>query len=113
MEDYIEMIFRTQKKEIKATELAKLLNIKTSSVSKMTGKLKDAGLVNSEKYGLITLTEKGNELGNYLLKRHNILLKFFNNINNEDNSYLVEQIEHFFSPELIFKIESFCKEIDL
>lgn len=109
MEDYIEMIFRTQKEEIRATELAVLLNIKTSSVSKMIVKLKEQNLINYEKYGLIKLTDKGKNLGTYLLKRHNILLNLFNKINKQDNSYLVEQIEHFFSPELIFNIEEFLK----
>lgn len=109
MEDYIEMIFRTQKEEIRTTELATLLNIKTSSVSKMIAKLKEQDLINYEKYSLIKLTDKGKNLGAYLLKRHNVLLNLFNKINNKDSSYLVEQIEHFFSPELIFNIEEFLK----
>ncbi|WP_250278519.1 metal-dependent transcriptional regulator [[Clostridium] colinum] len=77
MEDYIEMIYRTNKEYVKITELASLLNIKASSVSKMIEKLKVLNLVEKEKYGLIYLTKEGKELGCYLLKRHNILCNFF------------------------------------
>ncbi len=107
MEDYVEMIYRVNKKNIKITELASLLNIKASSVSKMIEKLKELNLVEKEKYGEINLTQNGKDLGNYLLKRHNLLYKFFNKINNKDNLYLVEQIEHFFDKETIDNIESF------
>lgn len=110
MEDYIEMIYRTKKEEISTKEIADLLNIKSSSVSKMILKLNELDLVFSKKYGLIKLTDKGKELGKYLLERHNILLKFFNKINGKDNSYLVEQIEHFFNKDLIFNIEKFLKD---
>lgn len=109
MEDYIEMIYRTKKENLSITELADLLNIKVSSVSKMIIKLKKLDLVFYEKYGEIKLTKNGKVLGEYLLKRHNILLKFFNKINMKDNSYLVEQIEHFFQKDLI---EDISKIID-
>ena len=113
MEDYIEMIYRTNKENIKITELASLLNIKASSVSKMIEKLKDLNLVEKEKYGLIYLTKQGKDLGNYLLKRHNILCKFFNIINKQDNLYLVEQIEHFFDKNTINNIENFLKNMEV
>ena len=112
MEDYIEMIYRTNKENIKITELAKLLNIKSSSVSKMIEKLKDLNLVEKEKYGEINLTYDGKNLGRYLLKRHNILCKFFNKINNKNNLYLVEQIEYFFDKETIESIEKFLKRME-
>ena len=113
MEDYIEMIYRTNKENIKITELASLLNIKASSVSKMIEKLKDLNLVEKEKYGLIYLTKQGKDLGSYLLKRHNILCKFFNIINKQDNLYLVEQIEHFFDKNTINNIENFLKNMEV
>ena len=113
MEDYIEMIYRTNKENIKITELTSLLNIKASSVSKMIEKLKDLNLVEKEKYGLIYLTKQGKDLGCYLLKRHNILCKFFNIINKKDNLYLVEQIEHFFDKNTINNIENFLKNMEV
>lgn len=113
MEDYIEMLYRTNEKNIKITHLANLLHIKASSVSKMIEKLKEQNLVQKEKYGQINLTKKGEELGEYLLKRHNLLCSFFNKINNKDNLYLVEQIEHFFDKETIESIEKFLKNMEV
>lgn len=113
MEDYIEMMYRINKQNIKITELANLLNIKASSVSKMIDKLKFLNLVEKEKYGVISLTEKGEALGAYLLNRHNILCKFFNIINKQDNLYLVEQIEHFFDEDTINNIENFLKNMEV
>ena len=113
MEDYIEMIYRANKKNIKITELASLLNIKASSVSKMIEKLKKLDLVEKEKYGEINLTKNGKILGQYLLKRHNLLCKFFNKINNKDNLYLVEQIEHFFDKETTENIEIFLQNLEV
>lgn len=113
MEDYIEMIYRTNKENIKITQLATLLNINASSVSKMVEKLKDLNLVEKEKYSQIKLTEEGKSLGQYLLKRHNLLYKFFNKINNKDNLHLVEQIEHFFDKQTIESIEKFLKDLEV
>ncbi len=78
----------------------------------MIEKLKDLNLVEKEKYGEIKLTYDGKNLGSYLLKRHNILCKFFNKINNKNNLYLVEQIEHFFDKETIESIEKFLKRME-
>lgn len=109
MEDYIEMIYRTEKNEIRVTELSNLLNIKASSVSKMVAKLKELGMIEYEKYSLIKLSEEGKKLGKYLLKRHNVLLNLFKIINMKENYYLVEQIEHFFDKDTIANIEIFLK----
>lgn len=106
------MLYRTNEKDIKITYLANLLHIKASSVSKMIEKLKEQGLVQKEKYGQINLTKEGNKIGEYLLKRHNLLCKFFEKINNKDNLYLVEQIEHFFDEETILNIEKFLKNME-
>lgn len=113
MEDYIEMIYRIQKDNLKITELASHLNIKASSASKMVDRLKNLDLVNKEKYGSISLTYSGKSLGEYLLKRHNILCKFFFFIGSKNNLYLVEQIEHFFDKETIINIEKFLKNMEV
>ena len=104
MEDYIEMIYRKtdNNKEITIKHLSESLNVKPSSVSKMANKLKLLDFINFEKYGQITLTEKGVYLGRYLLYRHNILKKFFTKLNKERYKLeQVEKIEHFIDYETI------------
>lgn len=56
--------------------LAASLNVQAPSASRMVQKLTGLGLLNSERYGIIRLTESGNTLGEFLLKRHQIIEEF-------------------------------------
>lgn len=98
MEDYIEMIYRCSLEEeyIRLNTLAHLLNVRDSSASKMMKKLKELSLISYKKYGVITLSDKGREIGEYLYKRHNIIEEFLKNLSDEDHDVLVETelIEH-------------------
>lgn len=114
MEDYLEMIYRIMQtcSYVRINALAKKLNVKPSSASKMVSNLKSEGLVYFEKYGYILLTKGGEEIGKYLLKRHNILNELLCMINNSDNELeQVEKIEHFFNPTTISNIENFIIKI--
>ena len=115
MEDYLEMISRYLKTNdyITIKELSQKLNVKPSSVSKMANKLKDAGFINFQKYGNITLTTEGIKKGNFLLWRHKILKNFFKFIN-KDNYKLdqVEKVEHFIDNITLKNIELFLKKIE-
>lgn len=112
MEDYLEMIYRHNQAGgyVRVNQLAALLNVTPPSSSKMVLKLKENGLVDFEPYGIIQLTERGNEVGEYLLHRHNILHQFFCKINGTQNELeLVEKIEHFFDKRTIDNIEGKLK----
>ena len=78
MEDYLEMICRLSQDgtPVRIGDLAKCLHVRPSSASKMAGNLRSSGLVRFEKYGTVTLTEAGLQLGRYLLFRHTVL-QFF------------------------------------
>lgn len=108
LEDYLEMIYRNSLSEnyIRINILAQLLNVKDSSASKMVKKLGDLGLVNYEKYGIVTLTDKGKKLGQELLNRHNTIEKFLLFIGcNEDALIQTELIEHIITDETVKKIK--------
>lgn len=108
MEDYLEMIYRCSKEGeyIRVNQLAALLNVTPPSSSKMASKLRNSGMVDFEPYGIIKLTNKGEELGEYLLQRHNILHRFFCLINRSENELeLVEKIEHFIDRATVANIE--------
>ncbi|MEM5769540.1 MAG: metal-dependent transcriptional regulator, partial [Bacillota bacterium] len=72
MEDYLEMIARLtrQSEQVRVNDLSKMLHVKASSVTKMIQQLGQAGFVQYKKYGDIDLTDKGREIGEYLLYRH-------------------------------------------
>ena len=116
MEDYLEMIYRIQSSGeiVRIGVLAKNLNVKPSSASKMVGNLKAQGLVLSEKYGYITLTDAGSELGKYLVFRHETLHDFLCYINQSENELeQVEKIEHFINAETVGNIKRLLDEIEM
>ena len=113
MEDYLEMICRLQHDEqpVRIKELAECLHVKPSSASKMASTLKSQGLVEFEKYGTVTLTEDGMQLGEYLLFRHEVLHRFFCYINqNTDELEQVEKVEHFMNPQTVYNIQKWMNK---
>lgn len=108
MEDYLEMIYRCSLDEpyIRINVLAKLLNVRDSSVSKMVRKLGEAGYVNYKKYGIVTLTEKGERKGKILFDRHNIIADFLLLIGCEDDTLVqTELIEHNINSNTVFNFK--------
>lgn len=113
MEDYLEMICRLHHDEhpVRIKELAEGLHVKPSSASKMAGNLKSQGLVEFEKYGTVSLTEDGMQLGEYLLFRHEVLHRFFCYINqNTDELEQVEKVEHFMNPQTVYNIQKWLNK---
>lgn len=107
MEDYLEMIYRTSLTcdHIRTNKLAELLNVKDSSVTKMVQTLGRAGFIEYRKYGIITLTDTGREVGKFLLERHKTieaLLKILGN--GDDLLSQTELIEHCVSEETLENI---------
>lgn len=111
LEDYMEMIYRkiTTNGYIRVNELAQELNVKPSSVSKMMSKLVSLDMLDYQKYGVIKMTEKGWEVGKYLLWRHNVVSKFFSMLSkdNPEKGFIeAERVEHLLSKETVSKLES-------
>ncbi|HHW46211.1 MAG TPA: DtxR family transcriptional regulator [Clostridiales bacterium] len=108
MEDYLEMIYRNIGKVgfIRINRLAQLLNVKASSATKMVQKLGQMGLLRYERYGIITLTESGMKMGEFLLERHNIIESFLKKIgSNKDILKEAELIEHNISTDTLNNIK--------
>ena len=107
MEDYLEMIYRCSQSEafIKLNKLAQKLNVRDSSASKMMKKLGELGFIKYEPYGVISLTEEGRNIGEFLLERHNIIADFLRNIGVKEEVLIeTELIEHVISSETVEKI---------
>ncbi len=108
MEDYLEMIerIRQEKNNIHVKDIASKLNVRASSVTKMMQRLKENHLVTFEKYGIVQLTKKGKEYAKYFLYRHNLLVSFFQKLNQKDYSLKqVEKVEHFLDVITLQNIE--------
>ncbi|NMA03801.1 MAG: Fur family transcriptional regulator [Clostridiales bacterium] len=97
MEDYVEMIYRLSGSNgyTRINVLSNALNVQPPSVTRMVQKLAEIHLVNYERYGVITLTEKGKLKGSMLLMRHNIIEGFLKSIGvSKDILEETEKIEH-------------------
>lgn len=98
---------------IRINHLAACLHVRPSSASKMAGNLKDRGLIRFEKYGTITPTGAGLELGEYLLFRHQVLSDFFRLINGEGSELeQVEKVEHFMDPKTVYNLKKWLDNYD-
>ncbi len=109
MEDYLEMICRMKHRteHMKARDLAQMLHVKPSSVSKMVQQLAAAGYLENVHYGMITLTPKGEKTGEYLLYRHEVLCRFLCRLNRSaDELEQAEKIEHFLNRTTIENLDA-------
>ncbi|WP_366923928.1 transcriptional regulator MntR [Metallumcola ferriviriculae] len=107
MEDYLEMVARLSKDKgyARIGDLSRALNVQPPSASKMVQKLAELNYLNYEKYGIIELTTKGNELGDYLLQRHESIEQFLKIIGvTEGVLEETEKIEHNISEMTMLRI---------
>lgn len=114
MEDYLEMICRITQdnNRVKVRDLSRRLHVKPSSVTKMLQHLNSAGYIHAEKYGDISLTEKGREAGQYLLYRHDVVHRFLCVLNDSENELeQVEKIEHFLDQTTVKNLDLLTKRL--
>lgn len=112
LEDYIEYIYTSisNDKEIKAIDIAKKFNISRASVSEALIRLCELGLVIYEGRKGIIVTEKGEIEAKRVIKKHQILLNFFNktlNVEYEKASDNACKIEHVIDNDVVSILEKF------
>jgi len=112
MEDYLEMIYRLSLKEgyVRINTISELLNVQASSATKMVQKLSELGMVDYKKYGIISLTETGSEIGRFLLQRHQIVESFLKLLG-VSHSLLIETelMEHTLSIDTLNRLHALTK----
>ena len=108
LEDYLEEIYRFTVTEdaVRVTDISHKLNVKLPSVTKALGKLRAGGYITYQRYGMIGLTEKGRQVGCYLLERNRILQQFLMTIRADcDIGAEAEAMEHYLSKSTIDSIQ--------
>lgn len=116
MEDYLEMIYRNIQEEgyMRINTLSEMLHVKPSSATKMVQKLTELALLDYKKYGIIFLTERGKEIGRFLLHRHNTIEKFLKCIGTGGNLLTeTELIEHNISSNTLDNIDLLTRFLDM
>ena len=112
LEDYIEYIYTniSNGNELKAVDIARYFNISRASVSEALIKLCELSLIIYEGRNGITITQKGEIEAKRVIKKHQILLNFFNkvlNIDFEKSSDNACKIEHVIDDDVVLMLEKF------
>jgi DtxR family manganese transport transcriptional regulator len=111
-EDYVEAIAEliSLSGEARAADIARRFGVTHVTVSKTVARLQRAGLVTTQPYRSIFLTEEGRRLADQARRRHEIVVRFLQSIgvNEETARTDAEGIEHHVSEETLAAFQRFC-----
>lgn len=110
LENYLETIAALKKnnKYARVSDIARALEIKSSTANAAINTLADMNLVIHEKYGYVDLTDKGEEIAKEVQNKHDILFNFLTELLFVDKEKAVKEacgIEHNISSNTIDKLE--------
>jgi DtxR family Mn-dependent transcriptional regulator len=110
-EEYLEEIFRLEKKSgsAKTMELVKRLKVVPGSVTNTIESLERRGLVTHKPYRGVKLTEKGRTIATKVLRRHRLaerLLTDFLQVDWSEVHNAACKLEHALSPEILIPLEN-------
>ncbi|MFW5697465.1 MAG: manganese-binding transcriptional regulator MntR [Fimbriimonadaceae bacterium] len=115
-EDYVELIafLIHEKGEARVVDMAEKLGVSQVTVSKTVKRLAREGLVKSEPYRSVFLTERGDRLAREAEERHRIVLRFLRRLGISEATAQadVEGIEHHVSPETLEAMKAFAEADD-
>jgi Mn-dependent DtxR family transcriptional regulator len=104
-EDYIEIIYELirEKGYAKPVDIAKYLHVTPPTVTGMLSKLSEEQLLVHEKYGGITLTDKGNSMADAIGKRHTLLVSFLKLLGAKEETAQkdTEGLEHYIDTQTL------------
>ncbi|HEY8389733.1 MAG TPA: metal-dependent transcriptional regulator [Clostridia bacterium] len=109
LEDYLEAIYNLRRlnSSVRVTDIAVELGIAKPSVNNAIALLKEKGLVNQERYGLVELTPAGERRAEYVLTKHTNIKAFLIKVLGVDEvTAEVEacKIEHVISDDTVTKM---------
>ncbi|MDR0663793.1 MAG: metal-dependent transcriptional regulator [Spirochaetaceae bacterium] len=112
-EDYLEMVsFLSDEGRVRVTDIAKRLGFSKPSVLTGLRLLEEKGLVMHERYGSVSLTEKGRELAGEIRARHVLIKAFLQEklgVSEENAETDACKMEHVLSEETFKKLKSFVR----
>ena len=112
MEQIAQLI--SEKGYARVIDIAERLSISQASVTNMVKRLDTEGLVNYEKYRGMTLTQRGQEVADYIIRRHEILTRFLQLFGIDDETIYddVEGMEHHISSPTMRVFEALVSELE-
>lgn len=115
-EDYVELIadLIETKREARVTDIAHRMGVKPATVGKMIARLRREGLVVSEPYRSVFLTEKGERMAAASRRRHAVVLRFLRAIGVGEATAMAdaEGMEHHVSEETLAAMARLADQIE-
>jgi len=112
-EDYLETLLEIieHKGYAQVKDVSRSLHVSPASVTGMFRKLTEAGYINYEKYGGVTLTPEGEEIGRATRDRHEVLRQFLEilGVDREIADEDACRIEHATNPETMDRLTRFVE----
>ena len=92
---------------VRIGELAEKLHVSPSSASRMAQAMALRGYIDFKRYGFITLTAEGQETGEYLIRRHTVVMRFLEWLRGDPDGFgEAERIEHHLSRKTVEAMEN-------
>ena len=115
MENYLEAIYELSREKnfARISDIAKRLNVSKAIASSAMRSLMSKGLIATEKYREIYLTEEGRKLAELTAKKHQAIKKFFTEVLKVDEEIADSDacaIEHVISNASAKAIEEYLKK---
>ena len=113
-EDYLEKILQLEESNgiVRSVDIANALGVSKPSVSRAMGVLKDAGYIEQEIYGDISLTASGRAKAEEIYGRHKMIKQFFSEVLGVGPVIADEdacRVEHVLSQETLAAIRKYMK----
>ncbi len=113
-EDYLESILVLSQKGggVRSVDIAARLGVSKPSVSHAMKLLREDGYIAMDRYGTVTLLEKGFEIANRIYERHTVLTKMLEGLGVPSEIARADacKMEHDISPESFEKIKQHLRE---
>src|SRR5699024_1120236 len=113
-EDYLESILVLSQKGggVRSVDIAARLGVSKPSVSHAMKLLREDGYIAMDRYGTVTLLEKGAEIANRIYERHTVLTKMLEGLGVPSDIARADacKMEHDISPESFERIKQHLKD---
>ena len=113
-EDYLESILVLSQKGggVLSVDIAARLGVSKPSVSHAMKLLREDGYIAMDRYGTVTLLEKGAEIANRIYERHTVLTKMLEGLGVPSDIARADacKMEHDISPESFERIKQHLKD---
>lgn len=113
-EDYLEAILILSQKGggVRSVDIATMLSVSKPSVSHAMKLLREDGYIAMDRYGMVSLLDKGAEIATRIYERHNVLTKMLEGLGVSPENARADacKIEHDLSPESFQKIKEHLKQ---